>query len=129
MNTLVQYLAVGVAGFFGAVARLLVARVCGRVFDTSFPVGTLVINISGSLLLGWLVTFLPGRVSVTTRDALAIGFVGAYTTFSTFMFESNALVERGAAIMAMVNLLGSLVLGLIAVRMGIALGSVSGKGI
>jgi CrcB protein len=122
MNTLVQYLAVGLAGFFGAIARLLVAQICGRAFLTSFPVGTFVINISGSFVLGWLAVALPGRVSETTRVALAVGFVGAYTTFSTFMYESNALIERGAGIMAMVNLVGSLVLGLVAVRLGILVG-------
>ena len=55
--------------------------------------------------------------------AVAVGFVGAYTTFSTYMLESNALIEDGAAIKALANLVGSIVLGLIAVRAGFWLGA------
>jgi CrcB protein len=124
MNTMIQYLAVGVAGFFGAIARLVVARLCGRVFATNFPVGTMVINLSGSLFLGWFLTFVGSRahVSETFRIAIAVGFVGAYTTFSTYMYESSKLMETGAILMAMANLIGSVVLGMIAVFFGIWLG-------
>lgn len=117
-------MAVGAGGFFGAVARLLVGFACGRLFPVAFPVGTFVINISGSLFLGWFVTVIGGRIIVsdTTRLAIATGFVGAYTTFSTFMFESNVLLEDGAGIKAGANLIGSLIVGLLAVRVGIYLG-------
>ncbi|HMB95028.1 MAG TPA: CrcB family protein, partial [Tepidisphaeraceae bacterium] len=85
MNTLIQYLAVGLAGFLGAMARFAVARVCGRAFATQFPVGTMVINLSGALFLGWFLTFVGARANIsdTMRLAIATGFVGAYTTFST----------------------------------------------
>jgi CrcB protein len=53
------------------------------------------------------------------RLSIGVGFVGAYTTFSTYMYESNQLLEQGAGIKAMVNLIGSLVLGMLAVRLGI----------
>ena len=122
METLRQCLAVGVAGFFGALARLLMARFCGVLFaTTSFPVGTMVINLSGSLFLGWFLAVAGSRwaVSDLMRLAVATGFVGAYTTFSTFMYESSKLIDDGSTIQAMVNLVGSLVLGLIAVRFGI----------
>jgi CrcB protein len=124
MDTMIQYLAVGVAGFFGAIARLLVARICGRAFATQFPVGTMVINLSGAMFLGWFLTIVGSRmmVSDTVRLAIATGFVGAYTTFSTYMYESNQLLEIGASIMALLNIVGSVVLGLIAVRIGIWLG-------
>jgi CrcB protein len=124
MDTMLQYLAVGVAGFFGAIARLAVGRVCGRAFATNFPIGTMVINISGSLFLGWFLTFVGGRVGIseTLRLAIAVGFVGAYTTFSTYMYDSTQLLRGGAILMAMANLIGSLVLGLIAVYLGIWLG-------
>jgi len=125
MKLLIQYLAIGCAGFFGAIARYFVSATCGRLFGTAFPIGTFVINISGSLLLGWFVTFVGNRmvVSDTTRLAIAVGFVGAYTTFSTFMYESDGLLQRGAGLEAMFNLLGSLMAGLVAVRVGIWLGS------
>jgi CrcB protein len=121
MKLLVQCLAIGSGGFFGAIARFLVAMFCGRALGTAFPIGTLVINLSGSMFLGWFLTVIGGRtiVSDNVRLAIAVGFVGAYTTFSTFMFESSSLLEDGSGIKAMFNLLGSLMLGLVAVRTGV----------
>jgi CrcB protein len=120
MKTLLgQCFAVGFAGFFGAIARLLIGMACGRVFS-QFPVGTLIINLSGSFILGWFSMFARQRVgfSETIRVAIATGFVGAYTTFSTFMYESDALMRQGAWLKAYTNLIGSVVLGLLAVRLG-----------
>ena len=120
MKLLMQCLFVGAGGFVGAIARFLVALFCGRFFGTAFPIGTMVINVSGSMLLGWL----SKRVVAPDHRylALAVGFVGAYTTFSTYMYESNSLLRDGAGIKATANLIGSLMLGLIAVKVGIWLG-------
>lgn len=124
MKLVMQYLAVAVAGGVGAVLRLLVASLSGRFFGTAFPVGTFIINISGSLFLGWFLAAIGtrGTVSDTTRLAIAVGFVGAYTTFSTFMYESNSLIEDGLQIKATMNVIGSIAVGLLAVRVGIWLG-------
>jgi len=121
MKLLVQTLAVAGGGAGGAVLRWVVGSFCGRVFRTDFPVGTLVINLSGSFFLGWFMTLISGRVGVsdTARLAVSVGFVGAYTTFSTYMYESNGLLGSGEGIKASVNLIGSVVLGLIAVRLGV----------
>src|SRR3954463_4572626 len=122
MKLLIDCLWVGAAGFFGAVARFLVARGCGQLFRTTFPVGTLLINLTGSFALGWLLVWLDKRgvpMSDPLRLAIGVGFLGAYTTFSTFMFESSRLMENGDWIKAVLNLAGSLVLGLLAVRLGI----------
>jgi CrcB protein len=121
MKILIQCAAVGVGGFVGAIARFLVALVCGRFFGTGFPIGTLIINLTGSFFLGWFLTAIGGRTIVSdhVRLAIAVGFVGAYTTFSTYMYESTALMDDGAWFKAMFNLIGSLILGLIAVRLGI----------
>src|SRR5258708_28200197 len=102
MKMLVQALAVGGAGFVGAVARWVIARSIGRMLPGRFPLGTLVINVSGSFFLGWFVTFVTFRypVSDTMRLAIATGFVGAYTTFSTYMLESNTLLQDGAQLEA-----------------------------
>jgi CrcB protein len=125
MKTLIQYLAVAAGGSLGAVARMFVASLCGRMFETTFPVGTFVINISGSFFLGWFLAVIGGRIMVsdTTRLAVAVGFVGAYTTFSTYMYESDALIAKGAGLKAASNLVGSVVLGLVAVRVGAWLGA------
>ena len=123
MKLLVQCLAIGGGGFLGAIARFLVAIVSGRLFGTAFPVGTFIINISGSLFLGWFLTAIGGRITIsdTTRLAIATGFVGAYTTFSTYMYESSRLLEDGSGLKGITNLLGSLFIGLLAVRLGVYL--------
>ena len=118
---LLRYLAIGVAGFVGAVTRVLVAQLFGRI-NVRFPIGTLFINVTGSLFLGWFLTYVGTRnVSDTARLAIGAGFVGAYTTFSTFMYESSRLSDEGAGLQAILNLLGSLILGILAVRLGMFL--------
>jgi fluoride exporter len=123
MKVLIQSLAVGAAGFVGALARWGVASLFGRLLPMRFPLGTFVINISGSFFLGWFLTFVSVRypISDTMRLAIATGFVGAYTTFSTFMYESTRLGDEGAWFEAILNLLGSLIVGLIAVKLGMIL--------
>ena len=118
--TAFQYLMVAAAGAVGAVARLWVGLACDRAFGKGFPTGTMIVNITGSLLLGFVVAAMPGR-SDTMRLAIATGFLGAYTTFSTFMYESNLLLN-GSPIKAILNLFGSVVLGLLAIRLGLQLG-------
>jgi CrcB protein len=114
-------LAIGMAGFAGSLARYLVGLLFGRL-NMRFPLGTLFINISGSFFLGWFLTHIATRnVSDTTRLAIGVGFVGAYTTFSTFMYDSNRLDADGARLEAIANLAGSLILGVLAVKAGIML--------
>jgi fluoride exporter len=124
MKLLIQYLAVAGAGAAGAVLRVFVGSVCSTFIRSNLPVATFVINISGSLLLGWFLAITRERmiISDTMRLAVGAGFVGAYTTFSTFMYESNALFENGASTKALAYLIGSLVVGLIAIRFGLWLG-------
>lgn len=120
MKTLVNYLAIAAFGSLGAVTRYAVATVCARFFGTAFPIGTFVINITGSFFLGWFLTRIEGRlVSDTTRLALAVGFTGAYTTFSTFMYETDALLGEGSGMKALANIFGSLLVGLLAIRFGV----------
>jgi len=116
---LVRCLAIGLAGFAGALVRYFINLLFGRL-NIVFPLGTMVINLTGSFFLGWFATWAVGRnVSDITRLAIGTGFVGAYTTFSTYMFESNKLLEEKAYYAAVANLLGSLLLGLLAVRLGV----------
>ena len=115
---------IAAGGAAGAVSRYLVDTIVSERFAGAFPLGTLVINMSGSLLLGLLFALAvdEARLPSEVRPALMIGFLGAYTTFSTLMLESWRLVEDGALALAVVNLAGSMVLGVVAVVAGMAIG-------
>ena len=124
MPTLMPYLLVGLGGFIGANARFVVARLVGALFETRFPLGTFIINVSGSFLLGVLGTIVAQKVmpnSEAMRLALGVGFLGAFTTFSTFEFETHALFDDGSWLTATTNMFASLFVGLVAVRAGIIL--------
>ena len=111
---------IGIGGVLGANARYLVSVWAARRIGASFPYGTLIVNLSGSLLLGFMATAIVGRV-VSDPDIqllVSIGFLGAYTTFSTFAFESVGLIRRRAFVLAGVNVLGSTVLGLLGAWLG-----------
>lgn len=116
------YLLVGIGGFIGANARYVVARWAGGVVDARFPLGTFLINVSGSFLLGMLGALLAQRLvpgADSLRLALGVGFLGAFTTFSTFEYETHALLEDGLWTAALANVFLSLLVGLVAVRLGI----------
>jgi len=120
-EVLLRYLAIGFAGSLGAIARYAVGSQIGRL-NYRFPLGTLVINITGSIFLGWFAAHIVKHpVSNVTSLAIGTGFVGAYTTFSTFMYESNKLADGGAFFLAIMNIVVSLVLGILGVRLGIFL--------
>jgi len=124
MGVLWPYFLVGLGGFLGANARFILARGVGALFETKFPLGTFLINMSGSFLLGVLGTLVAQKVmpnSETMRLALGIGFLGAFTTFSTFEFETHALFDDGSWLTATTNMFASLFVGLVAVRAGIVL--------
>jgi CrcB protein len=125
MKTYAVYGAIGVGGALGAMARHLVGMICLHAFGTRFPVGTFLINITGSLFLGWFITVTGEKVQMNEvmRMAIATGFVGAYTTFSTYMFESNSMIVNGNMLKAMTYLVGSVVVGLVAVGCGVWLGA------
>jgi CrcB protein len=122
MANLMPYLLVGVGGFLGANARYVIARGLGAAFDTPFPIGTIVVNISGSFLLGILGALVAQKVtphSEALRLALGVGFLGGFTTFSTFEFETHALLADGSWMTATANIVASVLIGLFAVRAGI----------
>jgi fluoride exporter len=122
MGAILPYVLVGVGGFVGANARFLIARWLGALIETRFPLATFVINITGSFLLGAIGTLAGERVfpdSDAVRLALGVGFLGAYTTFSTFEFETHALFDDGEWLAATTNMFASLFIGLLAVRAGI----------
>jgi CrcB protein len=119
-----EWVLIGIAGGVGAPVRYVVDTLVSQRRDGTFPVGTFVVNITGGFLLG-LITGLALYHGFAKAPKLVIGtgFVGAYTTFSTFGYETIALFEQGENRTALANLTGSLLAGAAAAAAGIALGS------
>jgi CrcB protein len=115
---------VAVGGAAGAVARYVVDGWVLERTSGELPWGTFVVNVSGAFLLGFLFALAIERdlLPAEVRGPLMIGFLGAYTTFSTLMLESWRLWEDGAVVLALGNLVGSVAVGMVAVVAGLALG-------
>jgi CrcB protein len=118
-----RYLAVALGGALGAMARYWIGTIVGERFPTRFPLGTLIINVTGSFIIGFFLTLVSERINIhpNWRLAVAVGFVGAYTTFSTFEYETFKLLETGSGISGFMNVIISLMFGFLGVWGGIAL--------
>lgn len=114
---------ISVGGAAGAVARYLVDGAVSSAVRGAFPWGTLIVNLSGSFALGLLFGLAIERAVLPSdiRAPLMIGFLGAYTTFSTLMLESLRLWEDGSLPLALANLVASSALGMTAVIVGLVL--------
>lgn len=119
-------LAVMVAGAVGAAARYGVDGLVSNRITGELPWGTLVVNLSGCFVIGFLSTLLTERFTVDPglRIALTVGFVGSYTTFSTWALESTQLAQAGSWGVALLNVGASIVVGFLAVVAGAAVGRV-----
>jgi CrcB protein len=115
-----NYLIIGMGGFLGAVSRYIVALWVGQKWGRIFPLGTLVVNVSGSFLISLLMSLFTEKfmVSPQVRLFLVIGFLGAYTTFSTFEYETGNLVRDGEWLIAFANVLISVIAGFTALKLG-----------
>lgn len=128
---MIAFLLIGLGGVLGANARYLVSVWAAGRWGVSFPYGTLVINVSGSFAMGFVLEFLSAYFSnnADVRLFLATGFLGAYTTFSTFAFETIALARERDHRPALVNAFGSAGLGIATATAGYLLAFlVSGQG-
>jgi CrcB protein len=112
---------VALGGALGSVSRFLLGPALQRAFDATFPVGTLFINILGSLILGFVMRLAVEGVNVTpeARAFIAVGFCGGFTTFSTFSFEAMRLLEDGEGSRAAVYVMASVLLSLAAAFLGL----------
>src|SRR5258708_488301 len=121
MRTLVGIM---IAGALGAAARYGLDGFVSDRAGSAFPWGTFVINISGSLVLGFVFTVLTERVAIDSalRFSITTGFIGSYTTFSTWMLETARLIQDRSYLLATWNAAGSVVAGLAAVGAGIVVG-------
>ena len=115
-----DYLAVSIGAVLGANLRFLLGGWIADRWGPSFPLGTLVINVTGSFVIGIVLTLLTERVAAPAwvRPMIAIGFLGSYTTFSTFSYETLALARDGAWAVAGLNVALSVAASLVGVSLG-----------
>lgn len=124
---MVKYLMVGIGGFLGAIARFWLGGYVSSKLGTRFPYGTFIINCSGSFLIGFIITILAEKThwSPNWRYLIPIGFIGAYTTFSTFEYETFRVIQDGELFIAFLNVALSVIVGFAAVWLGVIAGRLS----
>jgi len=123
MNGTSVWLAVGAGGAIGAMARHGVSRLALKAFGPNFPWGTFMVNVIGSFLMGMLIVWLTTRepVSHNLRAFLSVGILGAFTTFSTFSLDTVILFREKAYIAAGGYLVGSVMLSVMGLLLGLTL--------
>jgi len=121
-----KYLLIAAGGALGSVARYWVGSTISSRVGIRFPYGTLVVNLTACLIIGFTLTYLGKRADFDPawRFLIPVGFIGAYSTFSTYEWETLSTLRSGAFFLAGLYAIGSLVLGLIAVWGGAALAEV-----
>lgn len=119
-----KFILISIGAALGANTRFWLAEWAARKWGTAFPYGTFLVNITGSLLLGFFLAIATERFLIDPRWRLlfAVGFFGGYTTFSTFSFESYNLFVRGQWGLGLLNVFGSTLLGVGAALLGVYLG-------
>ena len=122
MNVLLDCLFVGIGGMTGALCRFGIAAACQSMLKTSFPIATLIANVTGCFLIGLLIGSDHDMRSRHLRTFFGIGFLGALTTFSTFGAETVTAASSGQTLTAAMNIIFNVALGLTAVVVGMTLG-------
>lgn len=119
-----QWLLIGFAGALGALARYSLTGLVQRLLGSGFPWGTALVNVLGSFLFGVIWSLAEGRLALTpqARAIVLTGFMGAFTTFSTFMFETGGLMRDAQWTLALGNITLQVVLGLVCLFAGLAIG-------
>lgn len=124
MSLLSQLFLVGLGGAFGSISRFLVGLFALKRLGPRFPYGTCFVNITGCFLIGFLAAYFAARAlpnAQQIRLILMTGFLGGYTTFSTYALDTHMLTSEGDWELALINFLGSAIVGFIALRLGIVL--------
>lgn len=113
-----KYLLIAVGGALGSIARFWVSSAIASRMGINFPYGTMAVNLTACLIIGFAITYLGKRAgsrASVTRFLFGVGFIGAFSTFSTFEWETLSTLRSGALLLAALYAFGSLILGLIAV--------------
>ena len=115
-----------IGGSLGTIARYLLSGFVYQLWGVRFPYGTLVVNLVGCFLIGYLVILTEDRLllSPNTRILLLVGFCGAFTTFSTFILETAQLMRDGESLLALGNVVFSVLAGFLCLKLGMMLGEV-----
>ena len=115
------YLSIFLGGFLGTIARYSIGKKVGQFWQKPFPLGTLIINMSGSFIIGFLFTFFAVRnnIAQTVQIGMTTGFTGAYTTFSAFSYEALKLIEDREGLYLLMYIGSSLLAALLMVHLGI----------
>ena len=118
-----RYVMVMLGGAVGSLARYIAGTAIMGRFGGRFPLGTLVVNVSGSFLIGVLMTLLTERLAPhpNWRLLLVVGFLGGYTTFSSFEYETFRAIQDGGKWIGLLNVAGSVLMGYAAVWLGAAI--------
>ena len=115
-----------IGGTIGTLARYFLSGFTYQVFGSNFPYGTLVVNLIGCFIVGFLASIAEEKFALNTnlKILLMVGFCGAFTTFSTFILETSNLIKDGETLKALINVLISVIAGFIVFRLGVLLAEV-----
>lgn len=118
-----KFLIISIGAILGANARYWLAGWAAEKFGTAFPYGTLLVNLTGSFILGFFITLVTNRflLNPNWRLLVTIGFLGSYTTFSSYTFESMYLIMENHWLLGLLNLFGSAFVGGLMMLLGILL--------
>ncbi len=121
---MIQILNLIIGGTLGTLARYFISGLVYKTFGTVFPYGTFTVNILGCFLVGFFASFMNEKLALNTntRLLLMVGFCGAFTTFSTYIYESYNLIKDGDSLKALMNIVLSVIIGFIFFRIGIFAG-------
>jgi CrcB protein len=124
-----RFLFIAIGAALGANARYLIGLWAANRLGAAFPYGTLIVNITGSFLLGFVITLTTERLTIVpeARLLLAVGFLGSYTTFSSFTVESLGLLRDSGLWPGLINILANNMIGLICAALGVYLARLIGR--
>jgi len=124
---MIRYVMVAIGGGLGSVLRFWVGGLVSARMGTRFPYGTFLINCTASFLIGFIITLLAEKAhwSANLRFLIPIGFIGGYSTFSTFEYETFRVIQDGQVVTGILNIALSVIVGFIAVWLGVIAGRLS----